>query len=177
MPKGSEGRTTKRQTDYYKIKKMQIRIFTVPILDNGEQLHEMNSFLSSQKVLEIEQQFYQNATGAFWTFCVRYISSGSGSLASYSNKQKTDYKEVLSENEFAVFSKLRECRKIIATNEAIPAYAVFTDEELAGIAKLPEIVANKLSLVKGIGDKKAEKFGQMLVDLYASKLSENETTR
>ena len=77
---------------------MQIRIFTISVNDRGEQLHEINSFLASQRVLEVEQQFYQNAGGAYWTFCVRYISGSSNSFNSASNKQKTDYKELLNEN-------------------------------------------------------------------------------
>ncbi len=155
---------------------MQIRIFTISVNDTGEQLHEMNGFLASQKVLEIEQQFYQNTNGAFWSFCVKYIAGSSGSFSQHQGKQKIDYKEVLGEKEFQIFSKLRECRKTIATSEAIPAYAVFTDEELAGIARLPVIEVNKLSTIKGIGDKKVDKYGKILVDLYASKLTENETS-
>ena len=98
---------------------------------------EMNKFLAANRVLEIEQRFYQNEKGAFWCFCVRYLYSNTGGFQQQLPKQKVDYKELLNENEFAVFSKLRECRKIIAANDAVPAYAVFTDEELAGIARLP----------------------------------------
>ena len=82
---------------------------------------------------------------------------------------------MLNENEFVVFSKLRECRKIIATSDAMPAYAVFTDEELAGIARLPVLEANKLLSVRGIGDKKVEKYGNQLLALFNSKMIENET--
>lgn len=72
---------------------------------------------------------------------------------------------MLSEAEFAVFSKLREIRKQIATNDAVPAYAVFTDEELAGIAKLPVIEENKFLTVKGIGEKKVAKYGKQFVEM------------
>ncbi len=153
---------------------MQIRIFSIPITDNGEMQAEMNRFLAGHRVLEIEQHFYQNEKGAIWSFCVRFIQ---GSSANYSNpfvKSKTDYKEILSEQEFAVFSKLRECRKILAANDAVPAYAVFTDEELAGIARLPVIEVGKLISVKGIGDKKAEKYGKQLLELFDTKQAANE---
>jgi superfamily II DNA helicase RecQ len=104
-------------------------------------LAELNGFLANSKVLEIEQKFYQNEKGAYWCFCVRYITGVFQQSKNTANKEKTDYKQVLSEAEFASFSKLRACRKTIAANDAVPAYAVFTDEELAGIAKLPEIIA------------------------------------
>ncbi len=155
---------------------MQIRIFSIPITDNGEMQAEMNRFLAASRVLEIEQRFYQNEKGAYWSFCVRYLNGGISSYTQIkSGKNKTDYKEVLSEKEFSVFSKLRECRKTLAASDSVPAYAVFTDEELAGIARLPEIEVEKLISVKGIGDKKAEKYGNQLIELFKSKNANDET--
>lgn len=63
--------TAKRSKLFFE--KMQIRIFNIPITDNGEMQAEMNRFLSASKVLEIEQRFYQNDKSAFWSFCVRYL--------------------------------------------------------------------------------------------------------
>ncbi|MCB0376036.1 MAG: HRDC domain-containing protein, partial [Sinomicrobium sp.] len=61
---------------------------------------------------------------------------------------------------FARFSRMREIRKTIAREEAIPAYAVFTDEELAAIAKMePPLTEAGLKTIKGIGKKKVEKYG------------------
>jgi hypothetical protein len=44
-----------------------------------------------------------------------------------------DYKEVMNEADFAVFSRLRDLRKVIAEKEAVPAYAIFTNEQLAAM--------------------------------------------
>jgi superfamily II DNA helicase RecQ len=120
--------------------------------------------LAGHKVLEVEQRFFQNEKGGCWSFCVRYLPKS----ANFQNtqKEKIDYKQVLSEDEFAIFSKLREIRKQIATTDAVPAYAVFTDEELAGIAKLPIIEEKKLMTVSGIGDKKVAKYGKQLVAMF-----------
>lgn len=155
---------------------MQIRVFNIPISDTGEMQAEMNRFLAGQRILEVEQRFYQNEKGSYWSFCVRYLISNAGNFQQQqSAKQKIDYKELLNENEFAIFSKLRECRKIIAANDAVPAYAVFTDEELAGVARLPSIEVSKLIAVKGIGDKKVEKYGSQLIELFKSKNENDET--
>jgi superfamily II DNA helicase RecQ len=154
---------------------MQIRIFNIPLSDTGEMQAEMNRFLATNRALEIEQRFYQNEKGAYWSFCVRYLISNTGSFHQQTRKQKVDYKELLNEKEFAIFSKLRECRKTIAANDAVPAYAVFTDEELAGIARLPAIEVGKLIAVKGIGDKKVEKYGSQLIELFKSKNEKDET--
>lgn len=140
---------------------MQIRIFNIPLTDSGDSMNELNRFLASCKVLEIEQRFYQNEKGGCWSFCVRYLNSSypQGTL-----KEKVDYKQTLSEPEFARFSRLREIRKELATADAVPAYAVFTDEELAGIARLPELTSSALSTINGVGEKKLAKYGQIVVE-------------
>jgi superfamily II DNA helicase RecQ len=145
---------------------MQIKIFTVRLIDSEDLLIEMNRFLASKKIMEIEQQFFNNEKEAYWTFCVRYIENSTSLFEKASTKQKVDYRSVLNERDFLVFSKLRECRKIIAVNQAVPAYAVFTDEELSEISKLPELNHVNLVSIKGIGDKKIEKYGNTLIDLY-----------
>jgi superfamily II DNA helicase RecQ len=137
---------------------MQIKLFTIPIDDNGRFLNEMNAFLRSHKILEIQNQFSSNENGAHWCFCVKYIEN-----AIYSNleqKGKVDYRTVLDEPTFQKFSKLREIRKQVAVEEGVPAFAIFTDEELAGLAKLPEITPKTMITVKGIGEKKVERYAK-----------------
>jgi hypothetical protein len=46
-------------------------------------------------------------------------------------RSQVDYKEILSSSEFTVFSELRRIRKEISQTEAVPAYAIFTNEQLA----------------------------------------------
>ena len=150
-------------------KNMQIQIFNVPLTDSGGRLLEMNRFLSGNKVLEVEQRFFQNEKGGCWSFCVRYLPTVNGFQTA--SKEKVDYKLVLSEADFALFSRLREIRKQIAIADAVPAYAVFTDDELAGIAKLPinniesGHALSLLMTVKGIGEKKVEKYGKQMMDM------------
>jgi superfamily II DNA helicase RecQ len=130
-------------------------------------MEEMNAFLRSKKILKVESQMVSDEQGAFWCFCVRYLL---GSLpASRANsatrkKEKVDYKEVLDTAAFDRFSEMRVIRKQIAQDEAIPAYAVFTDAELAELAKMEGVLSlAKMKTVKGIGEKKIEKYGQQFL--------------
>ncbi len=139
---------------------MQIKIFTIPIL-GGEALNEeMNRFLRAKKVLQVESQLVQHDQGGFWSFCVRYVEQVYESPA---QKGKVDYKEVLDKASFERYSKLRELRNRLAQEEAIPAFAIFSNEELAGLAKLQRITLSNMKSIKGIGDKKVEKYGQYFV--------------
>jgi superfamily II DNA helicase RecQ len=164
---------------------MQIKIINVPLTDDGTMQAELNRVLASSRVLEVEQRFFKNEKGGCWSFCIRYIPNMSPQSEPFqygSSKEKVDYKKVLGEQEFKVFSDLREHRKQIAAQDAVPAYAVFTDEELAGIARLPVLDAGKLISIKGIGDKKVQKYGKLLIDMYhqisqTPKQTENEASK
>jgi superfamily II DNA helicase RecQ len=145
---------------------MQLKIINVPLADDGTMQSELNKFLATNRVLEMEQHFFQNEKGGCWSFCIRYIVASAGSVSFSGSREKVDYKAVLSEKEFAVFSSLREIRKHLAQQEAVPAYAIFTDEELSGIARLPRVEASMLSSIKGIGEKKVQKYGKQVVDMY-----------
>ena len=149
---------------------MQIQIFTIPIISSKEDLELLNRFLRSHKIIDVEQQLVNTKQGDYWSFCVRYLS-GNVSFNTAA-KKKVDYKEKLDEKSFTNFTILRECRKQIASQDAIPAYAVFTDEELAGIACLYELIPEKMIAIKGIGDKKIERFAKRIVELFNQKINE-----
>jgi len=142
---------------------MQIKIFTIPIGDSGRAVQEMNAFLRSHKILEVENQFISNDNGAYWCFCVRYIESLFGMSDGKKAKAKVDYKKVLDEETFRRFSKLREIRKKIAAAEGVSAFIIFTDEELAALAKLDEITEKNMLGIKGIGAKKVARFAKYFV--------------
>jgi superfamily II DNA helicase RecQ len=141
---------------------MQIKLFTISINSVEDYNEELNRFLRSHKIIEIEKQLIQTPTGVYWCMYISYIMP---TLVEQAPKERVDYKQALSPAHFVVFSVLREARKKIATNEGVSAYIVFTDAELAEIAQLPEISISKLKSIKGIGDKKADKYGKLLIDL------------
>lgn len=149
---------------------MQIKLFTIAIGDEGAQQDELNAFLRGHKVLDVENRLVQNERGAYWCFCVRYIDGSVASSQSAGNRnlqyrEKVDYKNVLDEATFRVFARYREIRKQLATDDAVPAFAVFTDEELSELAKLPELTAKTMQTIKGIGEKKAEKYAARFLEL------------
>ncbi len=137
---------------------MQIKIFTVPIIDGEIANNEMNTFLASNKVVEIEKQLVSLPTMGYWTFCVKFLL---GDIPGRNLKypEKLDYRTVLSEEEFKRFSKFREIRKQLAQKDALPAFAIFTDAELSEMAKVEVLSTAYLAQIKGIGEKKIEKYG------------------
>ena len=147
---------------------MQIKTFVVPILGGEEQNELLNKFLRGNKVLEVEQHLIAIRDTYYWSFCVRYLNVNLVPSSSAERHEKVDYKNVLDEKSFQRFAFMRGVRKKMAENDAVPAYAIFTDAELAEIAKLEEISPQTLVKIDGISQKKIEKYGetfcQMLVN-------------
>jgi len=114
---------------------MQIRTFSISVHDDGSQGEAMNRFLRGHQVLRVHREFLPGGnSSACWCFCVEYEeAAGAGGGGRFlADRKRVDYKEVLTEEAFSVFARLRAARKQIAEAEDIPAYAVFTDEQLAG---------------------------------------------
>lgn len=150
---------------------MQVKLFTIPISDDGSAQTELNRFLQSHKVLKTESHFYAVPNGAAWCFCVNYLPA-TANYSKGSERKKIDYKTVLSEIEFSKFSKLRDIRKALATEDAVPAYAVFTDAELAEISKLKTMDAKTVISIKGIAEKRMEKYGKKLTEQFINLVNE-----
>lgn len=136
---------------------MQIKIFTIPLLGGEMLIEEMNVFLRSKKILQVREHLSSQAgEGTFWCFCIKYVDDME---ATERERGRVDYRELLDEATFKKFSELREIRKRVAKEDAVPAFAVFTDFELSEMAKLEMINAETLKTVKGIGEKKVAKYG------------------
>jgi superfamily II DNA helicase RecQ len=137
----------------------QFNTFFIPVVDNGLGQEELNSFLRSKRVLAVEKAF----TGQGWSFCVEWLEGGKPEL---SGKPRVDYKEVLSREEFALFSRLRDKRKELARRDGVQVYTIMTNEQLAGMVRLNVRDVNGLSRIEGIGESRIKKYGQDLVSVF-----------
>lgn len=154
---------------------MQIKIFQLPVVATEEATEELNRFLRSQKIVDVKKELATIDGNSCWTFCVTYLESNSGSSADVAKlKGKTDYMKVLDPATFEIFSVFRKVRKQIAEKEAIPAYVVFTDQELAEMAKLPELTLQSIASLPGIGKGKTEKYGKFFCDAKEELKTEND---
>ena len=95
---------------------------------------ELNAFLRSHRIVNVEKRLIDGERGTGWVFLVEYGTDG-GKNAQNSQTQRVDYREVLNADEYALFDKLRNVRKEIAEKSGIPVYAVFTNDQLAGMVK------------------------------------------
>jgi superfamily II DNA helicase RecQ len=128
---------------------MICRFFTIPACDSAAAEEDLNRLLAASRVLGVERHFVADGEASFWAVCVR-LAGGPGALpealkAEQASARRVDYREVLSEDDFAVFAKLRELRKQIAETEGVPPYAVFTND----LARRPAVTASRLGDPQG----------------------------
>ncbi|MGA2032877.1 MAG: HRDC domain-containing protein [Thermoguttaceae bacterium] len=138
---------------------MQFRLFSIPATGDAEAEEELNRFLRSHRAVSVQKELVQGGQTAYWCFCIEYLL-GSVPEGKGSGRQRVDYKEILSAEDFAIFVRLREARKELAAREAIPVYAVSTNEQLAEMAKSRAATLADLKKIDGFGDAKTEKYGE-----------------
>jgi superfamily II DNA helicase RecQ len=76
-----------------------------------------------------------------------------------------DYKEQLQPDEFLVFSRLREWRRRVADEEAVPVYTIFTNGQLAEIVTKKVASKSALGSIIGVGEARLTKYGDGLLSV------------
>ncbi len=147
---------------------MQVQVFSIPTFDSQTAINEMNSFLRSHQIIDVERQLIKRETFEYWAIFVRYDDVSAPPKVAFSKNEKVDYMKVLDEPTFKIFNELRKHRKTLSEKEGVPIYAIFSNEELAKIAALPDMSAQNITKIKGIGAAKAEKYGEAIIKLFSA---------
>jgi superfamily II DNA helicase RecQ len=114
---------------------VKLRFFVVPMLDGEEESRELNTFLAMNRVMLVERHFVADGPRSAWAICVSYLDRGARPAREQGQGKRLDYREILSESDFAVYAKLRSLRKSMAEKNGLPAYAFFTNEQLAAMVQ------------------------------------------
>ena len=143
---------------------MEIKVFCVHALAADEDLEEVNKFLRSHRVLQVDKTFCSE--GGYWSVFVTYQEQGATASSGGQDvhrRQKVDYKEVLTPEAYSRFEYMRGIRGELARKEGLAAFLIFSDRELAKIAELGEVTADALDALPGIDDKKRQKYGRYFI--------------
>jgi len=141
---------------------MRFRLFQYP-LPAPEELTELNTFLASHRVVHVQHQIVSKGAGSgMLVFVVEYLER-STNPPQQKSEIRVDYREELSPAEFEVFSKLRDFRRRIAEEEAVPVYNIFTNAQLAEVVRRKITTASGLRDIEGVGKSRVEKYGERLL--------------
>ena len=152
---------------------MSLHCFTIPALQPDDAAAAFNAFCQGQRVIAIERHFVADGERSYWALCVT-VADSPGPLPDALTKRrgaadtKPDYKQLLSEADFAVFAALRHWRKAQAEAEGAPVYAIFSNEQLAEIARRRCASLAALGEIAGIGEARVQRFGAAVLSCVAA---------
>lgn len=145
---------------------MPIKIITIPVNDPTAGESEFNQFVKSHRVVAVDRRFVDEGPSSFWTVWIDYFESvANGHESPYRGQRGKgiDYKEILSREEFPVYSLLRELRKELAKAEGVPIYAIFHNEQLAKMVQSRVRTLEELGKIEGIGEARVRKYGSRVL--------------
>ena len=142
---------------------MPFKIFTIHILESAAGTAELNQFLNSHRIIEVKSSAMVVRENGYWSFSIQYTEGEAPARNNLKFPEKVDYKQSLSSEVFSRFSQFRVIRKQIALEEGIPAFAIFTDAELAEMATPEKLTLEITKAIKGIGEKKIVKYAPKFI--------------
>lgn len=142
---------------------MRFTAFSYPIPVVGE-LDDLNQFLATHRVVSISKKIVRNGGCATLVFVVEYGSSThvNGTVKSQRG-ESVDYQKLLTPAQYVLFSRLRDLRKLIAAEEGIPIFAVFTNSQLAEMVQNNILQIGDLNKISGLGKQRIQKHGLRLL--------------
>ena len=146
---------------------MRLHFVSIPVLGDSTAEAELNRFLASHRVLSVERRLVEAGTASVWAVCVAYTDGDAGAAVKKSGA-RVDYREVLTEQDFAAFAELRALRKTLAEQEGVPPYALFTNEQLAAMVQNKARTLADLGCIDGVGRARIEKYGQTFLSRLES---------
>lgn len=159
---------------------MQIKLYTVPVFGSEAIEEELNRFLRGHRILQLERHFCAD-NGGYWAILIEYVDGDPVAEAPPANRrERKDFTEGLTEEEKQRFEYYKKVRKQLADEKAIPAYLVFTNEELALLSKVPDLSEETAKHIKGIAPQRLKDYVHhfyIVTDGEASRPSDAENSQ
>lgn len=156
---------------------IQYEFFTICPLLNPEAAENLNTFLRSHKILNVQREFVADSTNSRWYFTVEYLEGkAANEKKSGEGRKRIDYREVLSPETFALYARLRDWRKQLAEQESVPLYTIFTNKQLAAISSETIATHADLQKVEGVGAARVEKYGDAVIEIVTVEAEKNNET-
>lgn len=146
----------------------QFKVFTLPVKYPEAEEEQLNKFLRSHRILNSIPEFVSDGGHSLWSIVVEYMDGEAAVADSARHRTRVDYREKLTPEDFTLFARLREWRKVTAESAGVPVYTIFSNEQLAKIAEGRIESKNGLREIDGIGDSRIEKYGEAIIDLVRS---------
>ena len=143
---------------------MQYAFFRISTSAPTSASEQLNEFIHSHSVINVEKHFHADGADGFWSFCLQWQDSSAASSSLKSkNPAKIDYRTVLSDAQFSVYALLRDQRKQLAEKDGVPVYAVATNDQLAAMVRGSMTTKSALQQIPGFGESIVERYGKVFL--------------
>ncbi len=154
---------------------MKVKHFSLRLSKENLQADEdkMNDFMQTVFIKKTAAQLITAGGINYWSVLIFYDDNITSEHPAKTGKSVPPDLSSLNEKEKARYEALRQWRRNVAREQALPDYMFASNAELAAIAILNPILKQDLYKVKGMGDKKISKYGNEIIDLLdAMRLNE-----
>lgn len=141
---------------------MQFHLFQYPLPHAGD-LSDLNLFLGSNRVVSVVRDIVNCNGSPVLVFTVETISGDAKKQVK--SRPQVDYREQLSEDEYALFNLLRDERKRLSDEDSIPVFGIFNNAQLAEMVTRKVSTLKEVAGIKGVGKVRSEKYGQAMLDI------------
>jgi superfamily II DNA helicase RecQ len=146
--------------------KLQYASFLLPLHYESDEQETLNRFLRGHSVNHIRKELVNIEGVSRWALLIEYLENAAkpegGGI-----KNKIDYKDVLSAEDFSLFSKLRDARKKIADEQGVKLFVVCTNEQLAAMATQKPRTKDAFKQIEGFGEAKTAKYAEPFLKIIA----------
>lgn len=144
---------------------MKYHFTSVPALDGAQAAAALNRFLGAHRVAQVERTLVVDGANSYWAICVTYLDASAAAPTKGSSRKRIDFKEILPQEQFRVFARLREARKALAERDGVPAYSVFTNGQLVAMVQTPTTTLAQMQAISGVGPARLEKYGKAMLEI------------
>lgn len=129
----------------------------------------LRDFLKDKEIISISDHFFVKNDIPYLTVVTKYYPYRQEVEPALAQQGKRDesWRETLSEMDMGIFNRLREWRSTRSRQDGVPPYILFTNKQLAQIAKNRPNTISDLESIEGVGRGKTDKYGKDVLELTA----------
>jgi ATP-dependent DNA helicase RecQ len=152
---------------------VHVRVFTLGFDPVSERFDDtaVRDFLADKVVETVTDHFFIHAGRPYLTLVVRYrLAAPAASIQTASKPSGTAardaaWRDLLRQEDWPLFNRLREWRGERAKAEGIPPYVICNNRQLAEVVQRRPTTLSALAAVDGFGKAKLKKYGEQLLAL------------
>lgn len=144
---------------------MKLKVFTLQLDDSTGAFDDsaLQTLLSDWDALAVDQHFFVHDGAPRWALLVHCRETSATRRDHAPASGKSDWRADLSNDEADLFSALRSWRNSRARRDRRPAFVLFTNRQLAEIARVAPRTLTELATLHGVGEARVRDYGESVL--------------